>query len=115
MVILHKIKYFLRNMNKTGQEKSLSFEKNCTQPLNVRIETFGCQMNAKDSEKLLGILEKIGYEETDDEKAADFLIMNTCTVRENANQKVYGHLGMYQSRNKKAPHRMIAICGCMMQ
>ena len=72
-------------------------------------------MNAKDSEKLLGILEKIGYEETDDEKAADFLIMNTCTVRENANQKVYGHLGMYQGRKKKAPHRMIAICGCMMQ
>ena len=54
-------------------------------------------------------------QETDDEKAADFLIMNTCTVRENANQKVYGHLGMYQSRKKKAPHRMIAICGCMMQ
>ena len=43
------------------------------------------------------------------------MIMNTCTVRENANQKVYGHLGMYQSRKKKAPHRMIAICGCMMQ
>ena len=43
------------------------------------------------------------------------MIMNTCTVRENANQKVYGHLGMYQGRKKKAPHRMIAICGCMMQ
>ena len=84
-------------------------------PLTFHVTTFGCQMNAKDSEKLLGILEKIGYEETDDEKAADFLIMNTCTVRENANQKVYGHLGMYQSRKKKAPHRMIAICGCMMQ
>ena len=41
--------------------------------------------------------------------------MNTCTVRENANQKIYGHLGMYQGRKKKAPHRMIAICGCMMQ
>lgn len=83
--------------------------------LSVHIATFGCQMNAKDSEKLLGVLEQIGYEETEDEKVADFLIMNTCTVRENANQKVYGHLGMYQGRKKNAPHRMLAICGCMMQ
>ncbi len=83
--------------------------------LSVHIATFGCQMNAKDSEKLLGVLEQIGYEETEDEKTADFLIMNTCTVRENANQKVYGHLGMYQGRKKNAPHRMLAICGCMMQ
>lgn len=103
--------YFMAKSREYVKRKSEELGRNLT----VHITTFGCQMNAKDSEKLLGILEKIGYEETDDEKAADFLIMNTCTVRENANQKVYGHLGMYQSRKKKAPHRMIAICGCMMQ
>ena len=103
--------YFMAKSREYVKRKSEELGRNLT----VHITTFGCQMNAKDSEKLLGILEKIGYEETDDEKAADFLIMNTCTVRENANQKVYGHLGMYQGRKKKAPHRMIAICGCMMQ
>ena len=103
--------YFMAKSREYVKRKSEELGRNLT----VHITTFGCQMNAKDSEKLLGILEKIGYEETDDEKAADFLIMNTCTVRENANQKVYGHLGLYQSRKKKAPHRMIAICGCMMQ
>ena len=61
-------------------------------PLTCCINTFGCQMNARDSEKLLGILEKIGYQETTDEHA-DFVLYNTCTVRENANLRVYGRLG----------------------
>ena len=78
------------------------------------VETFGCQMNARDSEKLVGILEGIGYEEIDDERA-DFVIYNTCTVRENANNKVYGRLGYLSNYKKKNPHMMIALCGCMMQ
>ena len=53
------------------------------------VTTFGCQMNARDSEKLVGILEKVGYEVIEDENA-DFVIYNTCTVRDNANQRVYG-------------------------
>ena len=57
-------------------------------------KTFGCQMNARDSEKLVGILKVIGYEETESEKA-DFVVYNTCTVRENANLKVYGHLRIF--------------------
>ena len=61
-------------------------------PLTFLVSTFGCQMNARDSEKLTGILERIGYVEAEDEKA-DFVIYNTCTVRENANNKVYGRLG----------------------
>ena len=61
-------------------------------PLFFRCVTFGCQMNARDSEKLEGILEAVGYRKTDSEEA-DFVIYNTCTVRENANLKVYGHLG----------------------
>ena len=83
-------------------------------PLTFCVTTFGCQMNARDSEKLLGILEKIGYQETTDEHA-DFVLYNTCTVRENANLRVYGRLGYLNTMKKKNPHMMIALCGCMMQ
>ena len=83
-------------------------------PLTANITTFGCQMNARDSEKLVGILERIGYEEVPDENA-DFVIYNTCTVRENANLRVYGRLGYLHSLKKKNPHMMIGLCGCMMQ
>jgi tRNA-2-methylthio-N6-dimethylallyladenosine synthase len=78
------------------------------------ITTFGCQMNAKDSEKLAGILEKIGFVETDTEEA-DFVVYNTCTVRENANTRVYGRLGYLNNLKRKNPNMMIALCGCMMQ
>ena len=80
----------------------------------AKVVTFGCQMNSRDSEKLAGVLERIGYVETEDENA-DFVIYNTCTVRENANQRVYGRLGYLHSLKKKNPHMMIALCGCMMQ
>ena len=83
-------------------------------PLVAAIQTFGCQMNARDSEKLLGILEKVGYVEGTDEETADFVIYNTCTVRENANLRVYGRLGQLGAMKKKNPHKMIALCGCMM-
>ena len=78
------------------------------------VTTFGCQMNSRDSEKLVGILEVVGYEmvETED---ADFVIYNTCTIRENANLKVYGRLGELKRYKSKNPHMKIALCGCMMQ
>lgn len=82
--------------------------------LTACIKTFGCQMNARDSEKLRGILELAGYELTEKEEA-DFVLYNTCTVRENANQKVYGHLGYLSSLKKKNPQMVIGLCGCMMQ
>ena len=78
------------------------------------IRTFGCQMNARDSEKLLGILEQIGYVETESENA-DFVLYNTCTVRENANLKVYGRLGYLKKCKETNPQMLIALCGCMMQ
>ena len=78
------------------------------------VVTFGCQMNARDSEKLSGILEKVGYELVEREEA-DFVIYNTCTVRDNANQRVYGRLGYLNGLKKKNPHMKIALCGCMMQ
>lgn len=78
------------------------------------VNTFGCQMNAKDSEKLVGILEEAGFEIIESEEA-DFVIYNTCTVRDNANQRVYGRLGQLQHYKKKNPAMKIALCGCMMQ
>ena len=89
------------------------FEENGRLP-SASVHTFGCQMNARDSEKLIGILEKIGYEMTEDEHA-ELVLYNTCTVRDNANQKVYGRLGFLNTIKKKNPHMKIALCGCMMQ
>ena len=83
-------------------------------PMTFFTQTFGCQMNARDSEKLLGILETIGYKAVETEEA-DFVLYNTCTVRENANLRVYGRLGQLGAYKKKHPHMMIALCGCMMQ
>ena len=83
--------------------------------LKCAVVTFGCQMNARDSEKLTGVLREAGYEVIDEETEADFVIYNTCTVRDNANQKVYGHLGLLKSRVKKNQSLRIALCGCMMQ
>ena len=80
------------------------------------IETLGCQMNAKDSEKFAGILTEIGYEKAPGEFDADLVLYNTCTVRENANTKIYGHLGQLGAVKKhQNPHMRIALCGCMMQ
>lgn len=83
-------------------------------PLVAKSVCMGCQMNARDSEKIVGILEIIGYKIVEEEDA-DFVIYNTCTVRENANLKVYGHLGYLKKVKKNNPHMRIALCGCMMQ
>ena len=79
------------------------------------INTFGCQMNAHDSEKINGMLRQMGYAPADDEKNADFIIYNTCCVRENAENKVYGNLGYLKHAKKDNPDMKIALCGCMMQ
>lgn len=89
-------------------------EKKLGRKLTACVTTFGCQMNARDSEKLSGILEQAGYVLTDSEEA-DFDIYNTCTVRDNADQRVYGRLGHLNSLKKKNPHMKVALCGCMMQ
>lgn len=102
--------YFIQKMKELVAKKSAELGR----PLTAVTVTFGCQMNAHDSEKIIGILEKIGYTIIEDEKA-DFVIYNTCTVRENANLKVYGRLGYLKKIKEKNPHMMIALCGCMMQ
>ena len=82
--------------------------------LTFHVTTFGCQMNARDSEKLRGIREEIGYIPSESEDC-DLVIYNTCTVRENADNRVYGRLGILHGYKKKNPGMKIAVCGCMIQ
>ncbi|ACO85700.1 tRNA (N6-isopentenyl adenosine(37)-C2)-methylthiotransferase MiaB [Clostridium botulinum] len=79
------------------------------------IETWGCQMNEEDSEKLSGMLKKEGYIRTEERENADVIIFNTCCVRENAELKVYGNLGILKGLKSKNPNLIIAVTGCMMQ
>lgn len=102
--------YFMELARGLVEEKS----KAAGRKLTFCVVTFGCQMNARDSEKLEGILEQVGYVKAEDENS-DFVIYNTCTVRENANLKVYGRLGSLNRRKRDNPHMMIGLCGCMMQ
>ncbi len=97
-----------------AREQVVALEKREGRKLTYCVTTFGCQMNARDSEKLVGILEEVGYVEAD-EKHADFVIFNTCTVRENANDRVYGRLGQLSRRKKENKAMLIGLCGCMMQ
>lgn len=102
--------YFMKKCREWAKEET----KRAGHPLTMSIQTLGCQMNAKDSEKMTAILAYIGYEEVE-EPVADFVLYNTCTVRENANLKIYGRLGYLKNHKKKNPHMKIALCGCMMQ
>ena len=116
-------------MNSASMEEELQLQKNIDEakealellarqkgrPLRSSIVTFGCQMNARDSEKLRGICEAVGFEDTEREEEADFILYNTCTVRENADQHVYGRLGILTGLKKKNPDLIVGLCGCMMQ
>jgi len=93
----------LYHMQQTGKQKK------------AMIVTYGCQMNEHDSEKLLGMLKQMAYEETDKREEADLVIFNTCCVRENAELKVYGNIGAFKNLKKKNTDLNIAVCGCMMQ
>lgn len=80
-----------------------------------KIMTFGCQMNENDSEKMAGLLENMGYREETDEYKAGIVILNTCSVRKNADQRVFGNVGAFKTVKKKNPNLILAVCGCMMQ
>ncbi|MGI6728133.1 MAG: tRNA (N6-isopentenyl adenosine(37)-C2)-methylthiotransferase MiaB [Anaerovoracaceae bacterium] len=79
------------------------------------IQTFGCQMNEHDSETLAGILTKLGYQENPKRNDADVIIINTCSVRENADKRFFGTLGQLKKEKKNRPGLVVAVCGCMMQ
>ncbi len=79
------------------------------------IETYGCQQNVSDSEIISGMLVSMGYTMTNDKNEADFIIYNTCAVRENAELKVYGNLGALKHIKNRREDVILAVCGCMMQ
>ncbi len=79
------------------------------------VQTFGCQMNERDSEKMSGILINCGYTQAESEEEADVILYNTCTVRDNANVRVFGRLGVLKSLKEKNPELLICLSGCMMQ
>ncbi|MFI3230528.1 MAG: tRNA (N6-isopentenyl adenosine(37)-C2)-methylthiotransferase MiaB, partial [bacterium] len=97
------------------REINREFEEKNGRKKSMYIATFGCQMNARDSEKIDGMLKDMGYVNSPEETTADFVIYNTCCVRENAENKVYGNLGYLKKAKEKNPHLKIALCGCMMQ
>ena len=88
--------------------------KNSTKRPTFHIQNEGCQMNSIQTESIAAIMEKMGYEMVDTEDA-DAVVFNTCTVRENANQKIYGHLGHLKSIKRNHPDMKIVLFGCMMQ
>jgi tRNA-2-methylthio-N6-dimethylallyladenosine synthase len=79
------------------------------------IQTYGCQMNVHDSETIAGILEQMGYERTDREDQADIILLNTCAIRENAEDKVFGELGRLKHLKLENPDLILGVCGCMSQ
>ena len=79
------------------------------------IQTFGCQMNERDSEKMAGILDQAGFKASHKEEEADVILYNTCTVRDNADQRVFGRLGVLKGVKDSNPELLICLSGCMMQ
>lgn len=79
------------------------------------IRTYGCQMNEHDTEVMAGIFEEMGYESTNDTKQADIILLNTCAIRENAENKVFGEIGHLKPLKMENPNLIIGICGCMSQ
>lgn len=99
-------------MHYIQQENEGFFREHGRQPL-ARVRNFGCQMNEHDAEKLAGMLSEMGYALTDGDVPADLIIFNTCCVRENAEEKVFGHLGALKAQKRANPDMRIAVCGCM--
>ena len=80
------------------------------------VRTYGCQMNEHDSEKINGMLESVGYKKAESYEDADIVILNTCAIRENAHDKVFGFLGVLKHiKDTTNPNLLVGICGCMAQ
>ena len=79
------------------------------------IRTFGCQMNEHDSERIAGLLEADGLERVDDPETADVIVLNTCCIRENADNRLYGHLGQLKQLKDAKPGKMLVVGGCAAQ
>lgn len=79
------------------------------------VRTYGCQQNVADGEKIKGMLSEMGFEFTDDENEADFILFNTCAIREHAEDRVFGNIGALKNVKRRNPSVLIAVCGCMME
>ena len=77
--------------------------------------TFGCQQNEADTERIRGMLSEMGYEMTDTPDEADFILFNTCAIREHAEDRVFGNIGALKNVKRRNPSLLIAVCGCMME
>ncbi|WP_163530698.1 tRNA (N6-isopentenyl adenosine(37)-C2)-methylthiotransferase MiaB [Halobacillus ihumii] len=88
---------------------------NIGQDRKYMIRTYGCQMNEHDTEVMAGIFEEMGYESTNDTKEADIILLNTCAIRENAENKVFGEIGHLKPLKLENPNLIIGVCGCMSQ
>ena len=79
------------------------------------LKTYGCQMNEHDSENIKAILEDMSFTETEDMESADLILLNTCAIRENAHNKVFGYLGRAKNLKERKPSVIVGLCGCMAQ
>lgn len=84
-------------------------------PKSYHVVTYGCQMNAHDSEILAGMLRDMGMEEAADRESADFVLFNTCCVRDNAERRALGNVTWLKEVRKRNPRLVIGVCGCMIQ
>lgn len=101
-------------MNNLPENFSLNFDNDCTFLKPLRIETFGCQMNVADSEVIASVMKTAGYETTDSDENATAVIINTCSIRDNAEQKIYGRIAYWRALRRKSGRRIIiAVAGCM--
>ena len=94
---------------------NIQYKSMCGHSRRVHTETYGCQQNVNDTERIRGMLDKAGFEFCDKAEDADIVIYNTCAVRENAEQRVFGRLGILKKLKEKNPGMIIAVCGCMVQ
>ena len=113
----------MNRYEKTVSEEERAHQKTCSEevrnmphrPKNYYVVTYGCQMNAHDSEKIAGMLEEMGMQPAAQREEADFVIFNTCCIRDNAERKALGNISWLNSMRKNRPEMMIAVCGCMVQ
>lgn len=114
MVILHKINYSVRNLQEMNTFFLPENNKNCTLSKKVRIETYGCQMNVADSEVVATMMGMAGYSLTEDDSMAAAVLLNTCSIRDNAEQKIFSRLAYWNSmRRRLGRHIIIGVIGCM--
>jgi tRNA-2-methylthio-N6-dimethylallyladenosine synthase len=107
----------LQRQREYGARVSRAVEADCRRlgrPLAYHIVTFGCQQNENDSERMAGLLDQMGYQAVADLAAADLVLLNTCSVRENADDRFFGHLGQIKNIRRDRPEMIVGLCGCLM-